>query len=171
MRPSYLLAAFALASCAAPPPPAPNVTKASSMSLDVQFEGARYVAVASICRFRDGHDDSCVILIPDWKHPSLRFDFEYGVNSVCLSGHRFRFRGRYVGVTNRSGNSLTLLAELPRGAFKDFDSFKVGLPKLLSGQNSRSNQTLQPTAGWCTVSRQVTNTHPFHAVLALASGG
>jgi hypothetical protein len=126
-----IIAVFVFASCATPQPKS-YVNIAGSMQLNVEFQNHRYVAVASYFRFADGHDDSCVILIPGWNRPSLRFDVDYGVNSVVLGWHRHRFAGRYVGITDEKGTSLKLLpSELPATAFKRYDSFKPALLKCL----------------------------------------
>jgi hypothetical protein len=159
VRYSYIIAAFLLGGCVTPPlspKPRPEVTKAMGMgSADVQFEGRRYAVEAGMFQFRDGHDDSCVILKPNADHPSASFLVEYGVNSVCLSGHRFRFAGRYVAVTNRSGDRLRLLAKLPKDAFHDFRSLDRALRKLLKqAERKGSNNALELTATrrWLTFS-------------------
>lgn len=102
------------------------------MPFEVQFEGHRYSAVTNTFRFSDGHEDSCVILIPAPGHPSASFYPEHGNNSVELSGHRFRFVGCRVGITNERGDRLTLLRGLfPSRALRSYDSFKLALLRFL----------------------------------------
>ncbi len=130
LRYAWIISILALASAGAASPP--SVKQTGSMDLDVEFDGRRYVAVASYWRFSDGHDDSCVILIPSWERPSIASTAGYGRNSVSLSGHQFQFVGRRVGIATESGDRLTLLSgELPPQAFRERDSLERALLKLL----------------------------------------
>jgi hypothetical protein len=140
-----------------PPPPnagKPEAKAAGSFSLlDVTFENEPYTAFGGYFRFPDGHDNSCVILVPVPSRLVPSFEADYGVNSVCLSGHHFRFAGRYVGVSNRRGSALRLIGELPRSTFESSASLKPALLGLLRAESRRkaSNQTLEPTTGGCEV--------------------